>query len=311
MSEKPLLKDRVILITGAGRGIGRCHALLFAELGAKVVVNDFGGEGDGTGASSGPAQDVVNEIKAAGGEAVANFGDVSKEADAEAMVQQAIDTYGDIHAVVNNAGVLRDKTLLNLTVEDWEIVNRVNLLGTFLTTRAAGRHWRDQSKATGQKTTGRIVNTSSGSGIFGNFGQANYAAAKGGVASLTILTAIELGKYGVTANAIAPAAKTRLIGTIPGRDASLKEGYDPRDPAHISPLVAYLCSEEAGDVNAQIFGIQGEMVGAVEGYLPGALARKEGGFTTEDMYKVVPDLLSKIRQRPNIMEAWTEEYNGY
>lgn len=208
-----LLKDRVALITGAGRGIGRCHALLFAELGAKVVVNDFGGAGDGTGQSTGPAQDVVDEIRAMGGEAVADFGDVSNPEDADAMVQCAVDTFGSLDAVVNNAGILRDATLLKTDLADWEIVLKVNLTGTFLVTRAAGRYWRDKAKDTGAPVSARIVNTSSGSGLFGNFGQSNYAAAKGGVASLTVMTAMELGRYGVTANAIAPAAKTRLIGT--------------------------------------------------------------------------------------------------
>lgn len=311
MTAGNLLQDRVILVTGAGRGIGRCHALLFAELGARVVVNDFGGAGDGTGNSAAPANEVVEEIRAAGGEAVANFGDVSEPADAAAMVAQALQAFGDLHGVVNNAGILRDKTLLNLTVEDWDLVNRVNLRGTFLVSQAAGRHWRDRMRDTGAPVTGRIVNTSSGSGIFGNFGQANYAAAKGGVASLTILTAMELGKYGVTANAIAPAALTRLIGTIPGRDITLAEGYDPRDPKHISPLVAWLCSVDSGDITGQIFGVKGEMVGVVEGYLPGGLVRKPGGFSVADMAEVVPALVGKLRRRPNAIEAFSVDYNGY
>lgn len=306
-----LLKDRVALITGAGRGIGRCHALLFAELGAKVVVNDFGGAGDGTGQSTGPAQDVVDEIRAMGGEAVADFGDVSDPEDAAAMVQRAVDTFGSLDAVVNNAGILRDATLLKTDLADWEIVLKVNLTGTFLVTRAAGRYWRDKAKDTGAPVSARIVNTSSGSGLFGNFGQSNYAAAKGGVASLTVMTAMELGRYGVTANAIAPAAKTRLIGTIPGRDASLSEGYDPKDPKHISPLVAWLASEEAGDVNAQFFGVQGEMIGIVEGYVPGGIARKPGGFAIDDIAPVVRDLVSNVRKRPNAIESFSEEFNGY
>lgn len=306
-----LLKDRVALITGAGRGIGRCHALLFAELGAKVVVNDFGGAGDGTGQSTGPAQDVVDEIRAMGGEAVADFGDVSDPEDAAAMVQRAVDSFGSLDAVVNNAGILRDATLLKTDLADWEIVLKVNLTGTFLVTRAAGRYWRDKAKETGAPVSARIVNTSSGSGLFGNFGQSNYAAAKGGVASLTVMTAMELGRYGVTANAIAPAAKTRLIGTIPGRDASLSEGYDPKDPKHISPLVAWLASEEAGDVNAQFFGVQGEMIGIVEGYVPGGIARKPGGFAIDDIAPVVRDLVSNVRKRPNAIESFSEEFNGY
>lgn len=306
-----LLQDRVALITGAGRGIGRCHALLFAELGAKVVVNDFGGAGDGTGQSEGPAQDVVNEIRAMGGEAVADFGDVSNPEHAETMVARAVSEFGSLDAVVNNAGILRDSTLLKTSHEDWEIVLQVNLTGTFLVTRAAGRYWRDKAKETGAPVTARIVNTSSGSGLFGNFGQSNYAAAKGGVASLTVMTAMELGRYGVTANAIAPAAKTRLIGTIPGRDVSLNDGYDPKDPKHISPLVAWLASEEAGDVNAQFFGVQGEMIGIVEGYVPGGIARKPGGFALEDIAPVVRDLAAKVRVRPNAIESFSETFNGY
>lgn len=306
-----LLQDRVALITGAGRGIGRCHALLFAELGAKVVVNDYGGTGDGTGQSQGPAQDVVDEIRAMGGEAVADFGDVSNPDHAEAMVARGVEAFGRLDAVVNNAGILRDSTLLKTSLEDWEIVLKVNLTGTFLVTRAAGRYWRDRAKESGSPVAARIVNTSSGSGLFGNFGQSNYAAAKGGVASLTIMTAMELGRYGVTANAIAPAAKTRLIGTIPGRDASLSEGYDPKDPKHISPLVAWLASEEAGDITAQFFGVQGEMIGIVEGYVPGGIARKPGGFAIEDIAPVVRDLAAKVRPRPNAIESFSEAFNGY
>lgn len=306
-----LLQDRVALITGAGRGIGRCHALLFAELGAKVVVNDFGGAGDGTGQSSSPAQDVVDEICALGGEAVADFGDVSKPDDAKAMVAKAIDTFGTLDSVVNNAGILRDRTLLKMTLEDWETVVSVNLTGTFLVTQAAGKYWRDKAKESGAPVAARIVNTSSGSGLFGNFGQANYAAAKGGVASLTIMTAMELGRYGVTANAIAPAAKTRLIGTIPGRDIGLNQEYDAKDPKHVSPLVAWLASEEAGDINAQFFGVQGEMIGIVEGYVPGGIARKPGGFAVEDIAPIVRELAAGVRERPNAIQSFSEEFNGY
>ena len=208
-----LCEGRVCIVTGAGRGIGREHALLLAAHGAKVVVNDVGGSMDGEGHSEGPAHDVVAEIVAAGGEAVANGDDISDFAGAERLVAQAIDAFGDLHVLVNNAGILRDRMLVNMTEAEWDAVIKVHLKGTFGPSHFAARHWRERSKA-GEDVDARIINTSSPSGIYGNIGQANYGAAKAGIAAFTVITAMELERYGVTVNAIAPAALTRMTENL-------------------------------------------------------------------------------------------------
>ena len=208
------LADRVAIITGAGRGIGREHALLFAREGAKVVVNDLGGTAEGTGTDQAPAQQVVDEIVAAGGQAVANYDDIADWDGAQRLIQQAIDAFGDLHVLVNNAGILRDRMLVNMSVEEWDAVVRVHLRGHFCPTRWAAAYWRDQSKA-GAEVPRAIVNTSSTSGLFGNQGQTNYGAAKTAIATFSIIADAELGRYGVRVNAIAPAAATRLTATVP------------------------------------------------------------------------------------------------
>jgi NAD(P)-dependent dehydrogenase (short-subunit alcohol dehydrogenase family) len=236
------LDDKTVIVTGAGRGIGREHALLFASEGANVVVNDLGGSEDGSGAAQGPAQDVVDEIVAAGGKAVANGDDVADPAGSQRIVDTAVDTFGGLDALVNNAGILRDRVLVNISDDDWDLVLKVNLRGTFLMTRAAGSYWRTQSKA-GQDVSGSVINTSSESGVFGNPGQANYAAAKAAVASLTQVTSKELKRYGVRANAILPQARTRLTEGAFGDALAAKEGeFDRFDPANVSPFVVYLAS---------------------------------------------------------------------
>ena len=204
---------RVVLITGAGRGIGREHALEFARQGAKVMVNDLGGEMDGSGSSTGPAGEVVDEIRAMGGEAVANGDDISDVEGAGRMIQTAIDTFGGLDTLVNNAGILRDRMLVNMTPDEWDSVIRVHLRGTFCPSRAAIEYWREQTKA-GMSNDARIINTTSPSGIYGNVGQTNYGAAKAGIAAFTVIAAMELGRYGVTVNAIAPAALTRMTENL-------------------------------------------------------------------------------------------------
>ena len=216
------LDGRIAVITGAGRGIGRAHALLFAREGAKVVVNDLGGAEDGSGADTGPAHDVVEEIKALGGEAVANTDNVAEFAGAERLIQSAIDAFGDLNVLVNNAGILRDRMLVNMSEAEWDDVVRVHLKGHFAPLRFAAAYWRERSKA-GHEVNAAVVNTSSTSGLFNNPGQTNYGAAKTGITSLTIIAQKELERYGVRVNAIAPAAFTRLIATIPGRDAARGE----------------------------------------------------------------------------------------
>ena len=230
-----LCEGRVAIVTGAGRGIGREHALLLAHHGAKVVVNDLGGAMDGEGNDAGPAQQVVDEIKAMGGEAVANSDDISDWDGAERLVQPAIDTFGGLDVLVNNAGILRDRMLTNMTEEEWDAVIKVHLKGTFAPSRHAAAYWRERSKA-GETNDARIINTTSPSGIYGNVGQTNYGAAKAGIASFTIIAAKELGRYGVTVNAIAPAALTRMTEDL-GMGQAPEEIKEQMSPAHIAPIV--------------------------------------------------------------------------
>ncbi len=242
------LDGRVAIITGAGRGLGREHALLFAAEGAKVVVNDLGGAADGSGGDQTPAQEVVAEINASGGEAVANGDNVAEWDGAQHLIQSAVDTFGDLHVLVNNAGILRDRVVVNMTEAEWDAVIAVHLKGHFCPTRMAAAYWREQSKA-GQDVNASIVHTSSTSGLLANPGQANYGAAKSGIATFSQICAKELGRYGVRSNAIAPAARTRLTEATPGLGEVVKapeDGaqFDTWDPANVSPFVAYLATAD-------------------------------------------------------------------
>src|SRR5947208_3261215 len=252
----PDLSGKVAIVTGAGRGIGRSHALALAAAGAKVVVNDLGGGVAGEGSDATPAQQVVEEIKAAGGEAIANGENVADFAGAGRMVQQAIDELGRLDVLVNNAGILRDRMLVNMTEEEWDAVITVHLKGHFAATRHAAVYWREQSKA-GETVRARVINTSSPSRVFGNVGQANYGAAKGGIASLTLIAAQELARYGVTVNCLAPNARTRMTEETFGELAAPDEGFDPLDPANIAPLVVALCADDAQDITGQCFFVYG------------------------------------------------------
>jgi NAD(P)-dependent dehydrogenase (short-subunit alcohol dehydrogenase family) len=257
------LDGRVAIITGAGRGIGREHALLFAAEGAKVVVNDLGGSLDGSNKAASPAEEVVAEIKAMGGEAVANHDNVAEWEGGQRLVQTALDTFGELHVLVNNAGILRDRVLVNLSEEDWDSVINVHLKGHFVPTRHAATYWRERAKA-GQPVKASIINTSSTSGLLGNVGQSNYGAAKAGIAAFTVIIAEELGRYGVRANAIAPAARTRMTESTPGlSDYVVKPSdaavFDVWDPANISPLVATLAMEDC-EATGQTFFVQGGTV---------------------------------------------------
>jgi NAD(P)-dependent dehydrogenase (short-subunit alcohol dehydrogenase family) len=276
------LEGRVAVITGAGRGIGRTHALLFAREGAKVVVNDLGGAEDGSGTDTGPAHAVVEEIKALGGEAVANTDNVADMAGAERMIRSAIDTFGDLHVLVNNAGILRDRMLVNMSEAEWDDVIRVHLKGHFAPLRFAAAYWREQSKA-GHPVNAAVVNTSSTSGLFNNPGQSNYGAAKTGITSLTIIAQKELDRYGVRVNAIAPAAYTRLIATIPGRDAPEQSGeWSPYDPGNISPFVAYLCTAGC-PIKGRVFFVR---AGDVYLFQPFAIVdeiHKDGQWTVAEL----------------------------
>ncbi len=232
-----------MIVTGAGRGLGRAHALEFARQGAKVVVNDLGAEIDGSGGSTGPAGEVVDEIRAAGGEAVANGADVADWVQTEAMVEQAVDTFGVLDVLVNNAGFLRDRMLANTSEDEWDAVMRVHLKGHFAPARHAIAHWRERTKA-GDEVHGRIINTSSGAGLMGSVGQGNYSAAKAGIAALTLVQSAEWARYGVTANAIAPAARTRMTEEVFAQTmAAPAEGeFDAMAPDNVSPLVVWLGS---------------------------------------------------------------------
>ena len=258
------LDGRVAIITGAGRGLGREHALLFASEGAKVVVNDLGGSVDGVGADRAPAQVVVDEIDAMGGEAVANIDSVSDWDGAQRLVNTAIETFGDLHVLVNNAGILRDQVLVNMTERSGTRSSNVHLQGHFCPTRLAAAYWREQRKA-GKEVKAAIVNTSSGAGLLGNVGQTNYGAAKAGIAAMTMIEAMELANYGVRANCIAPVARTRLTLETPGMEAMVDAPDDPSkfdvwNPANVSPLVAYLATADC-PFNGGVFHVGGNEVG--------------------------------------------------
>jgi NAD(P)-dependent dehydrogenase (short-subunit alcohol dehydrogenase family) len=260
------LDGRVAIITGAGRGIGREHALLFAAEGAKVVVNDLGGSADGSGGDQTPAEQVVSEIVAMGGEAVANADDISSWEGGQRLVNAAVEAFGDLDILVNNAGILRDRVVVNMTEEEWDAVVKVHLKGHFVPTRWAAAYWREQHKAGVQKPR-NLVHTSSTSGLFSNPGQANYGAAKSGIATFSQICAKELARYGVKSNCIAPAARTRLTEATPGLGdlvAAPKEAgaFDVWDPANISPLVAYLASADCA-FTGETFFVQGGKVSRV------------------------------------------------
>lgn len=282
------LDGKTIIVTGAGRGIGREHALLFAREGASVIVNDLGGAQDGSGAAEGPAQTVVDEIKDAGGQAIANGDDVADATGVTRIVATALDAFGRIDGLVNNAGILRDRVLVNISDDDWDLVLRVNLRGTFLMTREVARYWREQSKA-GADVSGSVVNTSSESGVFGNPGQANYAAAKAAVASLTQVASKELQRYGVRVNAILPQARTRLTESAFGDAMAGKEGeFDRLDPANVSPFVGYLLSSSC-PLTGEVFLVGGSRVQRIRPWAkdPEWKLMADGQWTLDGLEKAV------------------------
>ncbi|WP_436774962.1 SDR family oxidoreductase [Yinghuangia sp. YIM S09857] len=283
---------RVVVITGAGNGIGRSHALAFAAEGAKVVVNDLGGSRDGTGASAGPAQAVVDEIVAVGGEAVAHAEDISTWEGAESLIKLAIDTFGRIDVLVNNAGILRDRMLTNMTEAEWDAVIKVHLKGTFGPAHHAAAHWRNLAKA-GEAVDARIINTSSPSGIFGNIGQTNYGAAKAGIAAFTVIASQELGRYGVTVNAIAPTALTRMTEDLANVVGDSPETAEKLAPENISPLVVWLGSAAAAGVTGRVFSVAGGTISVAEGWANGPTVDKGGRWTPSELSDVIPDLVAK------------------
>ena len=283
--------NRVAIVTGAGNGLGRAHALLLASRGAKVVVNDLGGNVDGSGGDLSPAEQVVQEIKGMGGEAIANGDSVSSWEGAQRMVNSAIEAFGDLHILVNNAGILRDRVLVNMTEEEWDAVINVHLKGTFAPSRWAAAYWREQHKA-GKPVSGRIINTTSVSGIYGNPGQTNYGAAKAGIAAFTNIAALELARYNVTVNAVGPVALTRMtegLGPAPETD----EEREARSPRWIAPIVTWLASEEAGDVSGRVFEASGQVLAVAEGWVRGP--RHEPVDDPTVLGPIVRDMLAKAR----------------
>jgi NAD(P)-dependent dehydrogenase (short-subunit alcohol dehydrogenase family) len=287
------LDGRVAIITGAGRGIGREHALLFAAEGARVVVNDLGGALDGSGDDRSPAEQVVEEIRGLGAEAVANTDDVTTWEGGRRLIESAVGAFGDLHVLVNNAGILRDRMIVNMTEEDWDSVIHVHLKGHFVPTRHAANYWRERAKS-GEEVRACIVNTSSTSGLLGNPGQANYGAAKAGIAAFTVIAAQELGRYGVRVNAIAPAARTRMTELTPGLSDIVKRPqdesqFDVWDPANVPPLVAYLATEDC-PLTGRVLFVQGGTVRNFQNWTMTDSLDRQSRWTVEELKVEMPKL---------------------
>jgi NAD(P)-dependent dehydrogenase (short-subunit alcohol dehydrogenase family) len=284
-----LLDGKVAIVTGAARGIGKAEAMLLAQHGAKVLVNDLGGAWDGTGRDDRPAQQVVDEIAALGGEAAANYEDVADWAGAARMVQEPITRWGRLDILVNNAGILRDKMIFNMDETDWDAVIRVHLKGHFAPTRHACAYWRAQTKETGQPANGRIICTSSTSGLLGNSGQTNYGAAKAGLAAFAQIVSMEMARYGVTCNAVAPIARTRLTEETFG-DIKAKGDFDQFAPENIAPLVAFLATDAAAGITGQVFHVAGGIVQLYEGWGPVSEIDRRARWTVEELIEQAPSL---------------------
>jgi NAD(P)-dependent dehydrogenase (short-subunit alcohol dehydrogenase family) len=291
-----MCEGRVCIVTGAGRGIGREHALMLAEQGAKVVVNDLGGAVDGSGASTGPAQDVVDEIVAMGGAAVANGDDVSDWVGAQRLINTAVETFGNLDVLINNAGILRDRMLTNMTEEEWDAVIKVHLKGTFAPSRWAAAYWRERTKA-GEANDGRIINTTSVSGIYGNAGQTNYGAAKSGIAGFTIIAAMEMERYGVTVNAIAPGAITRMTEGL-GMAHGSEDDKAQMAPRWVAPVATWLASPQSAGVTGRVFESAGTVFAVAEGWHRGPTAEPVDDPTQVD--DVARRLLAAARPNADI-----------
>ena len=290
-----ICEGRVVIVTGAGRGIGRGHTLEFARQGAKVVVNDIGAELDGSGGGASPARQVVDEIEAAGGAAIVNGDDVADWAGAQRLVASAIDAFGRLDVVVNNAGIVRDRMFVSSEEAEWDAVLRVHLKGHVAVARHAAEHWRAQAKA-GEAVDARIVNTSSGAGLLGSVGQSAYSAAKAAIATLTLIQAAEMGRYGVTANAIAPSARTRMTETVFADMMATPDDPDTFDamaPENVAPLVVWLGSAQSAHVTGRVFEVEGGKVSVADGWQHGPEADKGARWDPAELGPVVDDLLAK------------------
>ncbi|MDI3387532.1 SDR family oxidoreductase [Streptomyces sp. B-S-A8] len=296
---------RVAVVTGAGRGLGRAHALALAAEGARVVVNDIGAALDGSGKAAGPAAEVVAEIRAAGGDAVAHAGDIATSDGAAALIATALDTYGRLDTLVNNAGFLRDRMLVNLDEDDWDAVLRVHLKGHFLPLKHAAAHWRAEAKA-GRTPEARVVNTSSGAGLSGSVGQGNYSAAKAGILGLTLVAAAEMGRYGVQVNAIAPAARTRMTEqTFAETMAAPQDGaaFDAMAPENVSPLVVWLSAAASAGVTGRVFEAEAGRITVMEGWHPGPTADKGARWTPAEAGETALKLLASARAPEGVYGA--------
>ena len=290
------LDGRVAIVTGAGRGIGREHAIMLAKYGARVVVNDLGGSTDGTGKDETPAQETVRTIKEAGGEAVVNTENVADFLGAKRMIEQAVDTFGTLDILINNAGILRDRVLANMMEEEWDAVIAVHLKGTFAPSRHAAAYWRNKSKDINSPVNARLINTSSVSGIYGNTGQTNYGAAKAGIAAFTVIAARELGRYGVTANAIAPAARTRMTEQVFADDMAAPDdpgAFDAMAADNVAPLVAWLGSADSAAVTGRVFEVEAGKVSVADGWRHGTVVDKGARWEPIEVGEAVTKLLAE------------------
>jgi len=297
-----LLDGKVAIVTGAGRGIGREEAMLMASEGATILVNDVGASTAGEGSDQSPAEQVVEEIEKLGGTAAPDYTNVASFADTEQMIRGAAEKFGRLDILVNNAGILRDRMLVNMSEEEWDAVMAVHLKGTFNCAKHAASYWRELSKA-GEDVRGRIINTSSPSGLYGNVGQSNYGAAKAGIASFTVIAAQELKRYGVTVNAISPSARTRMTQQAFGEIAAPDEGFDPFGPENIAPIVAYLATDDAAGITGQVFGVQGGSIALLQGWIPSKVIRKEETWEPAELIDAIEELVPGKQIEPDPMSA--------
>ena len=307
-----LLEGKVAVVTGAGRGIGKAYALAMAKEGAKVVVNDYGGGYDGDGKASGPAQEVVDEIKAMGGEALPNFADVSDFAATKELIDTAVNTYGKLNILVDNAGVLKDRMIFNMSEDEWDRVIAIHLKGTFSCTRHAAAYWREQHKA-GNVLNGSVIQTTSDAGLLGNPGQVNYGTAKAGIAGMTIIAGLELARYGCRCNCIAPSARTRIttdatpsMAAIMGREPAPGE-FDAFAPENMAPLVVFLASDLAKDVNCEVIRVLGDRVWLVRGWHSvGQLSNSKVAWTADTIGKAVTKMVGEAPPREDITSPYKD-----